>query len=42
MGLEEAISLERSVDPIGAYDPTYYGFGDFLTGKKPQEYFVGE
>ena len=39
MGMESEISLDRSVDPVAAYDPSYYGFGDFQRGKRPQEFF---
>ena len=39
MGMESEISLGRSVDPVAAYDPTYYGFGGFQRGKRPQEFF---
>lgn len=39
MGMESEISLDRSTDPVGSYDPTYYGFGDFQKGKRPQDFF---
>jgi type 1 glutamine amidotransferase len=39
MGMEKEISQERSVDPVGEYDPSYYGYGDFQKGKKPQDFF---
>ncbi len=39
MGMESEISLDRSVDPVAAYDPTYYGYGGFQRGKRPQEFF---
>ena len=40
MGMESEISLDRSVDPVGAYEPSYYGFTEESTGKPPQAFFV--
>jgi type 1 glutamine amidotransferase len=40
LGMEPEISLQRSVDPVGAYEPTYFGFGKHVAGRRPQEYFV--
>lgn len=40
MGMESAISTERKVDPVGAYNPSYYGFSNKSTGKRPQEFFA--
>ena len=40
MGLEADISLERSVDPPGTYNPSYYGFSDKSTGRRPQDFFT--
>ncbi len=31
---------ERKVDPVGAYNPSYYGFSNKSTGKRPQEFFA--
>ena len=42
MGMASEISLERSVAPVGEYDPTYYGVMRESTGKKPAEFFAGE
>ena len=40
MGMEDAIDTSLSVDPVGPYDPSFYGFKDESTGKKPEEFFV--
>jgi type 1 glutamine amidotransferase len=40
MGLESLIDTSRSVDPIGAFEPSFYGFTTESTGKKPSEFFV--
>lgn len=39
MGLESEISPGRNVEPVGKYEPTTYGFGDFQKGKKPRDFF---
>lgn len=41
MGMESDIALDRSVDPVGPYAPSYYGFTTESTGKKPEEFFSG-
>jgi type 1 glutamine amidotransferase len=40
MGMESAISADSNVDPVGLYDPSYFGFSDVSTGKRPEEFFT--
>ncbi|MBI1336531.1 MAG: hypothetical protein GC164_06175 [Phycisphaera sp.] len=40
MGMEQSIDPTRSVDPVGAYNPSFYGFTKVSTGKKPEEFFA--
>jgi type 1 glutamine amidotransferase len=40
MGMEAKISLDRSVDPVGEYNPSFYGFSKVSTGKRPQDFFA--
>jgi hypothetical protein len=39
MGIGKGNFTGTSVDPVGEYDPSYYGYGDFQKGKKPQDFF---
>ena len=41
MGMEADIEADYCVDPVGDYDPSYYGFTDQSTGKRPREFFRG-
>lgn len=38
MGMEDKISEEMSVELVGDYDPTAFGFDGFVPGKKPVDY----
>ena len=38
IGLEDAISPERSVEPVGAYAPTPFGFGAYTKGVRPSDH----
>lgn len=38
VGLEDAIPEKNSVDIIGDYIPTKFGFGDYIKGLKPDDY----
>jgi len=42
MGLEKDISSARSVDPVGAYQPSFYGFKTESTGKPPAAFLLQE
>lgn len=39
MGLEKQISLDQCIDPVGKFEPTYFGYGDFQKDKKPKNFF---
>ena len=38
VGLEGAISPERSVEPVGPYEPTPFGFGAYTKGVRPSDH----
>jgi hypothetical protein len=38
LGLEEKIPARANVDFVGAYEPTYFGFGKFKPGLRPSHY----
>lgn len=38
MGMEEEIDEDSSVDVIGEYSPTAFGFDGYIKGKTPQDY----
>jgi hypothetical protein len=38
LGLEDAIDPERSVAPVGTYEPTMFGFGTFVRGVRPEDH----
>ena len=38
LGMEDSIDPESSVEIVGEYKPTRYGFGEFIPGKKPSDY----
>jgi len=38
LGLEDKISAKSNVDYVGAYKPTFYGFGTFKKGVKPSDH----
>ncbi|MCP3919528.1 MAG: ThuA domain-containing protein [bacterium] len=38
VGLEDAISVERSVDTVGPYDPTPFGFDGHTRGVRPSDH----
>ena len=40
MGMEDQIDLNRSVDPVGTFEPSFYGFTKESTGKFPSEFFA--
>ena len=35
--MEDKIDPKSNVDPIGAYDPTFYSFNKFKTGIRPSD-----
>jgi type 1 glutamine amidotransferase len=39
MGMESDISPKRCACPVGEYNPSYYGFTEESTNKRPQEFF---
>ncbi len=38
VGLEESITADADVSLVGDFEPTPFGFGDFVKGKKPSDY----
>lgn len=38
LGMEDKISADRKVSPVGDYDPTFYSFNGFKKGMKPADY----
>lgn len=40
VGMESAITPKSSVEPVGAYNPSYFGFTNESTGKRPEEFFA--
>jgi type 1 glutamine amidotransferase len=38
MGLEKKIPAKAKVDIVGPYNPTPFGFGTYLKGKRPEDY----
>ena len=38
MGLEKKISAKSDVALVGEFKPTHFGFGKFITGRKPADY----
>ena len=40
-GMEDKITPDLSVDLVGDYQPTRYGFGESIPGKKPTDYATG-
>ncbi len=42
MGMEDAIKPDLDVSIVGDYEPTPFGFGKFIAGKKPADYDLAE
>ena len=40
MGMEDAMTAASSVEPVGRYDPSYFGFQNVSTGKRPHEFLA--
>jgi type 1 glutamine amidotransferase len=38
LGLEDAITADLNVEPVGEFKPTAFGFGSFVKGKRPADY----
>jgi len=38
MGMEDQITPDMKVNPVGEYDPTPFGFDSYVKGKKPSDY----
>ena len=38
MGMEENIDPGRSVEPVGTYEPTEFGFGTYIRGRRVSDY----
>jgi len=38
LGMEDRIPPRSNVDLVGEYDPTFYGFGEFVKGRRPSDY----
>jgi type 1 glutamine amidotransferase len=38
LGMEDAIRADASVEPVGAYDPTPFGFGGYRRGVRPADH----
>jgi type 1 glutamine amidotransferase len=38
MGMEDKVPERANVDYVGSYEPTFYGFGNFKPGLKPEDY----
>lgn len=38
LGLEEKIPSRSDVATVGEFDPTFYGFGEFVKGRRPADY----
>ena len=38
VGFEDEITADADVSIVGNYDPTHYGFGEFVKGRKPADY----
>lgn len=37
-GMQESITADLNVEPVGKYEPMMYGFGSYQKGKKPADY----
>ena len=37
-GIEESIDPGRSVEPVGTYEPTEFGFGTYVKGRRVSDY----
>jgi hypothetical protein len=41
VGLEQAIPARANVDYVGDYKPSWFGFGKFRKGLRPEELELG-